>query len=557
VTNQAVPRLPVSTQTVQKIKAWLNLCTYKHPRCEEAGSVEARRQLPTRLLDLGDTSTEDVCLIDTLKLHTPVDYVALSHCWGLAAKFVLLKANIKACTNCIKLVTLARTFQDTITICRKLGQRYIWIDSLCIIQDDHDDWKSESARMASVYKNALFTIAATRSSGDEDGFLQARRLRQQSRYDVLHDDVREVSSGLWLHPSPVSNEVAEDHSPLRRRAWVMQERYLSRRTIFFAETELFWSCHTIQVSERGKAGTNMLDETKWCLDFHAGETPVPNRDPDAFARKDDLRRVIRWWGWMIKEYTTRNISKASDKLPALAGIATEIAEKTNQNYYAGLWSGDIIGGLLWGQRGMVTKSLDFYRAPSWSWASVDGQLNFCHNFPSFTALAAVSEIYVQTEASSPYGEVRAGWIRLNAPHIPILHSYGKWSRFGDARITIELGQSFVSLCATFDTERRFVERGETSLLFLAQFADASTLTPGRLQDGRFAALILSRDADSVYRRIGIVRSDATVFEQVSLTTNNDGQIVGVSIDEGVDPAMLEDQLGELLDQLPKVTVTIF
>lgn len=168
-------------------------------------------------------------------------YVALSHCWGTARHIVTEKKNIEVHKKSLALELLPKTFQDAVEFTRAIGVRYLWIDSLCIIQDDLNDWKREAAKMANVYQNAYCTIAATGSKGDQDGIFIPR-----VKQDVC--SLEYIAANTTITATYIEDDVAamkELHtSPLSTRAWTLQERLLSRRTVHFTESRVIWECRS-------------------------------------------------------------------------------------------------------------------------------------------------------------------------------------------------------------------------------------------------------------------------------------------------------------------------
>lgn len=161
-------RNTASQQSWNLILHWLRECQEDHDMCRIINPVQ---WLPTRLLDIGcDNSL-------TIKLFIPSEhpemldqpYVTLSHCWGKGKILRLLQENIESMKNEILIESLPKTFQETIVIARRLKQRFLWIDSLCIIQDSEEDWQIESAMMEYVYGHSLLNIAATDSSSGIGG----------------------------------------------------------------------------------------------------------------------------------------------------------------------------------------------------------------------------------------------------------------------------------------------------------------------------------------------------------------------------------------------------
>lgn len=145
-------------------------------------------------------------------------------------------ANFNALTKGFDTRLLPQTLQDAVHVTRMLGLQYLWIDSLCIIQDSADDWQREASQMADIYINAYCTIATTRAEDGDEGFLQPRSQRQCVA-------VR-PSKGVPYYVCEVIDDFGHDveNSTLNQRGWVLQERVLSPRTIYFAKSQVYWEC---------------------------------------------------------------------------------------------------------------------------------------------------------------------------------------------------------------------------------------------------------------------------------------------------------------------------
>jgi hypothetical protein len=203
--------------------------------------------MPTRVLDVGTASNPRLRLQVNDKSSPISPYVTLSHCWGKIQIKRLTKINISQLAECIDVNELTKTFQEAIIIARRLGVKFLWIDSLCIIQDSIKDWDKESSAMGDVYKNALCNIAATAAPNGHTGcFLERNpllartcRLRieglpglapKSQVYDLTRVD-------FWKQ--------AISAAPLIQRAWFLQERILAPRVIHFGKNQLLWECHEL------------------------------------------------------------------------------------------------------------------------------------------------------------------------------------------------------------------------------------------------------------------------------------------------------------------------
>lgn len=226
----------MSVPQIALLREWIGVCDTSH-RCWSAD----KRILPTRLLDVdypghGDAST--IKLVKTSSLASNAKYVALSHRWGTTGPSMrATNDKIPYLKRGFKTTSLPQTFQDAVHVTKELGLRYLWIDCLCIIQDSDQDWLHESVKMEDVFANAYCTIAATRAQSSEDGFLS------QERVERLCKALRPLKGSPYYVCDRI-DDFREDveNSELNQRGWVLQERALSRRTIYFARTQIYWEC---------------------------------------------------------------------------------------------------------------------------------------------------------------------------------------------------------------------------------------------------------------------------------------------------------------------------
>lgn len=203
---------------------------------EHSGSLS---KLPTRLIDVG-RANEPVRLVQTS--HNSAvkgPYIALSHCWGALSKeqrCCTYANNIEQRKACIEYDALPSNFQDAVLITRALGMRYLWIDSLCIVQDDPADWSVEAIRMEDVFSNAYCTVAASSAASSLIGFLRHRRQRDAIKLSTPEGEPLYLAEGVDDFRADVENSI------LSSRGWVLQERALSRRTIYYTSTQVYWEC---------------------------------------------------------------------------------------------------------------------------------------------------------------------------------------------------------------------------------------------------------------------------------------------------------------------------
>ncbi|KAH7195362.1 heterokaryon incompatibility protein-domain-containing protein [Fusarium oxysporum] len=348
------------------MRHWISQCQQKHiDRGLRPYAVVP--WYPTRLQDLGDPKSISVPrLIETATNLPKGPYLTVSHCWGKSKHICATTNNLQSLYTGVH--SLPRTFQDAATATRNLGYRYLWIDSVCIVQDDEEDWAREAALMYKVYTTAECNLAAAASRGSSGGlFFKRTGLHGQCVAQNVRGDVIDCFADDELFQREIK------HSPLQQerdssicRAWVHQEWLMSKRTIHFARNQVFWGCDHLcacEVFPDGLPDCIRYDGKKNFAEDLGNATCLKSRDINA-----DTSRIS-----LITNYTSRELTKSSDRLPALSGIAKWLQPHLgNPGYLAGLWNNsDLYRQLAWFSC-TTENPRPQYRAPSWSWASIDG-----------------------------------------------------------------------------------------------------------------------------------------------------------------------------------------
>ncbi|KAG4442584.1 hypothetical protein IFR05_001914 [Cadophora sp. M221] len=374
------------------ISTWLDVCTKQHKDCTM--NLVSDLTLPARLIDVRPEEEDvDVKLVVTGNQNQQLrsGYAVLSHCWGPNAGGMLkaTTANLGQLQKGIKWESLSKTFQDAINITRKLairgkGIRYLWIDSLCILQDDPKDFEREGTAMHKTYSMATCTIAASSSSDGQGGCLIPRGNGNQEQLKpcILNTGGQKVAIHPW------SEEWSNRHrGPLSTRGWCFQERELSRRILHFTSHRIFWECRTAIASEDHPSMIN--------LQFLSASERPHGADPDrllvlmelgvrSFMPLSHTRpRATKLWCRAVQEYTQRNLTYKKDRLPAIYGIAQIIGAVIRDDYVAGIWLCDFARGASWvrdrsipNPNAIAGGQWPVARAdpslPTWSWAAIDG-----------------------------------------------------------------------------------------------------------------------------------------------------------------------------------------
>lgn len=341
-------------------------------------------------------------------------YTCLSHFWGARQLLMTTKENVEIHGKGIAWEAIPKTFQDVIAVTRFLGINYLWIDSLCIIQKDVDDWAEESSKMCSIYENSYLTIAAT-SASDSSGGLPIRdnanfvRLRGCFASAVPFDLVgyrppqTPISCRISSHPHP--NQPDALNPPLFGRAWVFQERILSPRVLHFNEEELMWECRTNVFCECQPA-TGLYLRSDLKQDYYRA------------LNSGDQSELRPQWHYMVHEYSSLSLSNGTDKLPALSGLAKQLGRmRPLTEYIAGLWMGSIEFDMLWSSHYddfvKVQRSPETWVAPSWSWASQNSAVDFPRVTDHMTLFSTIQSCDVRIATSNTTGQVSEGLLALS------------------------------------------------------------------------------------------------------------------------------------------------
>ena len=380
-------------------RRWIHYCNRNHI-CRR----DAPHQVPRRLLWVGSQDRPELRLVDTQLIEVFAEYIALSHRWGASQPYVLTSSNLDEFQSIMNEESMPRTFQDAIQFIRLLKIQYLWIDSLCIVQDDRSDWQAHSAVMGGIYRDAYLTLSVSSSPSDSHGFLNPRRPAAAFCGSVELDsgayrDVYITDSRLMGNDGLVQGPLRDE--PLTSRAWTVQERYLSRRTLHFGSKQMFWECQDYREAEDGR---------NYGADSFRLDTPSDDDwGPDDYTR----------WAQLVERYTLCDLTYTADKLSAISGIAHEYAAITEDIYIAGHWLQDLPSSLMWSAR--YSDSSIFrastYRAPSWSWASVDGAVAFGVKGLESRCIAIVAEHEVKAAGMDEFGEVSDATLTLVAPVI--------------------------------------------------------------------------------------------------------------------------------------------
>ena len=381
-----VPTRTNDPSSLALVTKWMRLCTTKHMQCIRKATTE----LPTRVIDVsGARGGSDVRLVESEGRSGT--YVALSHRWGDGQPLTTTTKNLHKHKEGIPIASLPQTFRDAVTTLRAVGVQYLWIDSLCILQDSVEDWANEATKMADVYSNALFTISASSANSAKDGLFRTRPAVPTALFAWSFPSASRQPIILGLRPSLPSFDEEMQASPLGPRGWIYQERLLSSAILHFGRETLFWECKTAVLSQ----SIPVLPEAPPAISRHFSDLGFMSQDFTrqfwrAFAQ---FTAEERSWqngpcGWkdVVKTFSKKTFTKPTDRYAAILGVASKFRELTSSNFRAGLWMSDIMLELAWAfdeKAGIVpsvaSKDQERLRSPSWSWISVDYPITWLYD----------------------------------------------------------------------------------------------------------------------------------------------------------------------------------
>jgi hypothetical protein len=542
-------------------KTWLSNCYADHPNCSKStlfSGSEDNDLLPSRLIDVTRLSEKLVRVCENL--DEPVPFTALSHRWlnGEMPEWVTKKNNLPQRLTWFSSDAFAKSIKDAFQVTVDLGIKYIWIDSICIVQDDRLDWKREASQMASIYTNSKVTIFADSALDDSKGFLGQRKLcspyHPVALKAIRKGDTREISTIVrYAYEAPyklskqeqsevevkLESNMYQDHkslsfrqdiiqSHLSNRGWILQERLLARRSLHFGQSQIYWECPSLIASEYGDT---IEDEwlQKWI--HNAREVLIGSDKSEKVARAS--------WKNIVSTYTRMKLTRSSDRLPAISGIAKVFSTYLTDNYYFGTWSKTLHEDLMWqvddqlsvafGRETSSTSRLDQY--PSWSWASVNSPVLFdlktprvieggcdpncsakCFrlSLPLESTTTALSESKIQVmEFPSQYSGNDDG----HQASITISATMQEFNMFGPINSTLGyLEPGFTPLyddfmapigIAFFDEPKRHCHRNRVLCLQLA------TRTVNQMSKKQIVdfMLLVDNSANNTYERIGIAHTN--------------------------------------------------
>lgn len=398
-----------SAASLDIICGWLKACDSDHRECGCSRTVPS--SCPARLIDI-NKSPGRFCVVPSTTVPAGDRYITLSYRWperevDKLGWLQLTVDNEKDLEEGLPISDLPRIFQDAIRVARHIGIYLLWIDCLCIVQegDDSQDWDAESARTNETYQNAYCNLSASDASVENgEGLFFEREPRFYERLTIKKSLGGTVTEGDWTSTIKDMWRTEVNNSQLSHRGWVFPERVLSSRIIHFCRHEIFWECREASLCESFPAAV------PWSSFFDLGDiVPLRQRPSTLWPGSDwfgdpnfpmnDVPYEV--WDDAIKNYTRCQFTKPQDKLVAISGVARYFRDYIEDIYLAGMWRKRLAAELGWwiypGRSRYALGEEPPYYAPSFSWASVKGQINSSGPF----ALGILVDVESVTMGSGP------------------------------------------------------------------------------------------------------------------------------------------------------------
>ncbi|PMD32227.1 HET-domain-containing protein [Hyaloscypha variabilis F] len=476
-----------SDRSLTKFREWLADCTSNHTLCKHPD----RGFMPTRLIRVWRYHGRRVIQLQESD-GTTVSYAALSYCWGGEQEVQTTKQTFRRHTTRINFQDLPKTIKDAVIITENLGLEYLWVDALCIIQDDEKDRAREIDLMGYVYESAELTIVASRAEKVQDGFLQNILPYGLDKPDWVfkmhYRDLQGRTSPMIIAPKFMRTPM--DY--LSKRAWAFQERLFSYRVLDFGSSCVHWFCQTQQYCDREGGKCTPRDLKKGLEVFRA----LPDRNANV---------KIETWYKLVDIISKRSLTNPQDRLPAIGGVAERFTLLSKSKYYAGIWESSLPSGLLWlSDRFAINHEFQqrpsTFLAPSWSWATISQAVN--NRVYTGDGLSKVEVINVEMgypTAGNTYGLVKHGYLTLRGYLTTVDWRLPSTERYGSGIIKKVDNPSYkLSMVIMQDAnDRSLLEEGKNSIrasLLVLVANDRAT---------RVTGLILYKHLDGMYSRLGV------------------------------------------------------
>ncbi|KAI0158026.1 HET-domain-containing protein [Hypoxylon sp. FL1284] len=439
-----------SPATVKFARSCVKSCQLDHAECrrstgdEEDGPSPERidpDSIPSRLVHLiikdselyvklvGRDASSEIPKDDVSKQG----YAILSYCWGGPQPVQLTHDGVGELVHGVPISRLPKSLRDAAWLTHEVGLNYVWIDALCILQDDPEDKVREISRMELYYSHSTVTICAALASRCVDGFLSTRE-EDGTDYSIGPVQLR-CTTSTGSSGTVQALELADDFNqnrplePIATRGWTLQEALLSRRILIFSSRQLYFTC---TVANASCGGLEPILSPRVMTSY---ESRIVGVHTLSGLRSYPIRNI---WHVIVEEYSKRSLGVAADKFPAVAAMASSLVSMSKERqqtmvYLAGLmidtsdpekyaWRTEF----LWTVNRMEETCYVPGRAPSWSWSSVDGSIrSWGWGWPDPDELSEIDEVELCEYAveyenqTAPFGAIKAGHVKIRTRMQPL------------------------------------------------------------------------------------------------------------------------------------------
>jgi hypothetical protein len=425
--TRPIIRSPSSPESFNEARSWLSTCLESHDHIQSYTSDS----MPARLVKVHSEADGQVHASIVLSSESgSVPYFTLSYCWGGDQEFKTTKSSLLASKGVVDVSVLPQTIKDAITVTINMGYNFIWIDSICIVQDDEQDRTKEIARMPEIYSNAICSIAASFPTNAQQGFLQDRvsytnriMMFQARATKLQSDEITRLPAGdpQMVYAYPIENNDALVVEPLAERGWCLQERLLSTRVLEYRRNQVRFLCPF----------TGDHDDSKtdgWTNDWptNIGDIVFP-KGTNGFVpatllgwNLENIEDFRKLWYSIIEAYTERTLTYPADRTLAISGIAQRLAKMYKgeelKQYTAGHWLSEFPQDLLWYWRcpNWSRNQRETRRCPSWAWTSMDTEVEWPQLFHSYdqNTVEFVNLAVKLKDDDAPFGDVEQATLTI-------------------------------------------------------------------------------------------------------------------------------------------------
>lgn len=328
---------------------------YEHKECQPIPFA------PLRLVATG-LENKPCQLVERTSATQTSEYATLSYCWGNSTHLRTTTATLAKFTRDIPMELMPQTFVDAILIARALHIPHIWIDALCIVQDDNEEWQTEAANMSKIYQGSQLVITAAQSLDSSQGCFPCNENIPQSDELFFRTGPNSLDSRsrlIRVYRNDVRN-IATTNSVIGTRGWTLQEQVLSPRNVLCMGRDLHWKC---QAGYQTQTGLHF--ESKRSL--NNGGIRFPTR---SLQLGDSVLRTT--WRDTVEGYSLRKFTYSRDRIPATAGIVQYFESMLNDAPILGLWAKSFARDLAWFRGGGEPQLSDMSGVPSWTWFACQG-----------------------------------------------------------------------------------------------------------------------------------------------------------------------------------------